>query len=999
MCTTSVVLVFAALLCYQTSHTLYVTSFPEKNIDTHGDISTPHGLYAGESTTKHSILQKTVGAAKESKNDNTVQGTRGTHQHHYPSNVNNWPRVDNSKQYAINDLNVRGNIHSPLSFVNSTLSRDIKNYAKYQTIISNFSSKHKAKNAPSGHMNHENRLSSTAGYYSRKALPVGTGQVSGKGVRLLASVHKVDHNSLSNQKTRLKKDHQQSTMVSMFGEKKKRTRQRIKGRKSIKLRKKISLNKWLISGSKQLTMNRNNVLRPKDNALDTVHLAKKKHRHHHHHHRHHRRHRHHHYEQGVSNKKKQQGSSKPEGGYRLAPPMMVTPKPTPTKKQTKIFKVQKKVLYSTEHNQEPAEKRFVILGGPQGIHHLNRFHFSPALVNALKLVLNKRNSFKKDADILNLAKALETKDTDGSIPKNSSITTSVFSGKTQNGQRARLVTVKDPGYVKPKSQNEMNSNLHVHHDKGPVNTKAENNGLRRHKMLQPNNAPVLVQSLNASQMNRPQKITGYAISKEPSNQVLGQAAYRSEISEDHAHSTLVDPTSLGISILKLLFGKRAKLVVKPKFKMLVNGRPDKKYLQGYGTPKQRAELQKEIEEENKLMLLKGSNKEVFEATLAKSISNLITALNKNEKTSTSTKIQPDVSQNISKSSSQISAHIQESKSKQNTTTQEQGMRKSWVLLKMPKTGEKEDDNVEKYQDNEDELRQNAIKLIATVGKHNNMVSDVKVAKNNRLLDDDGIIDSVKKPKENEDDTSAKEVSPISYNLSGIKSKNELTKTPSADASAVETTLSKILKGIQDSIKELKEQRKDSHSNNKIKVTSYPPSHTALKSSDTSPSSFTSSGLTQASAVAKIPDLLAAVNSLLGAESHKAPLGVAGVPSDETAAVKNPAISIPTTDADPSEAARRYVSDVRASNDPLLPRPDIYDEPITSVGHSRSTHDSQGPSDNVLFESDEMAAQRDTQNTLEAMKLKEGIVFVISPLPCTYLYHLYRRTTSDLLETM
>jgi hypothetical protein len=576
------------------------------------------------------------------------------------------------------------------------------------------------------------------------------------------------------------------------------------------------------------------------------------------------------------------------------------------------------------------DKRFMVNSVPKRntLPKRKPFQFSHVLVNAIKLVLDKKNSFKKDANILNLANALQSRDSESDIGKNNSITTAVSHGLTQNGHRVRLVTVKDPGYME-----NMN-----HRD-----------GLR---IPQP-------------------------------------AAYRSKISQDskHPQSALVNPTELGISILKLLFGKKARLITKPKYRTLVGSRPDMKYLEGYGSLKQRAELERQIEQENQMILLRGVKKHRLEKTLAKSISDLINALNKNKN-----KVKKGVSREH-KHNDEVGSKEGNVGRKQSSAEDHVGTRKSWVLLKLPKKNEEiVGEKVHHYREPEkenDKSSKASINQVATQGKQNNELSDVKVIHHHKphILSSYDDVTSVseagllKKPsvvtKDSSTDTESRTVPQISYNLNGIKSHKDVKTLSGVDPSALALTLGKILKGIQESVKELRNQRKPKEasleSSSVAKLTS-PVSHTSTTSSDTSFSQAKSDA-----AVAKIPDLLSAVNKLLGkgSSSLQSPSSpdMPGIPSDQ-GSFQTTTINVPTVDNGDTAAARRYMDEIRASTNPLQLRPSLglYDEPITSSVASKK--DNQESLDNVLFESDELGTQRDTQATMDAFKLKEGNVHLV-----------------------
>lgn len=551
------------------------------------------------------------------------------------------------------------------------------------------------------------------------------------------------------------------------------------------------------------------------------------------------------------------------------------------------------------------DKRFMVVSGPgrNASVKRNRFHFSHELVNALKLVLDKRNSFKKDANILDLAKALQSRDQESNLYRNNSITTGVSRGLTKNGQRVRVVKVKDPGY------NE--------------NYDHENRlGLRN---------PV----------------------------------YRSKILQDarQSHSALVNPTELGASILKLLFGKKARFVTKPKYRHLVGAaRPNMKYLEGYGSKEQRAELEKEIQKENQLIILKGVKKHELEKTLAKSISKLIKVMDREKGGSQGKSSKHDSEPNV--------ANAEENSGQKTFSSQDRiGTRKSWVLLKMPKNNEEvEQDKVTHFNEAEkenDNPSKASTHQIATQGKTNNELSDIKVVHPHKPHVEssyDGIASDVKNPsglaKYMHTDTESRTVPQISYNLNGIKNNMESLKHFGVNSNGLSSSLGKILKGIQESVKELKDQHKQKE---------------ASLESTTSPTQKTSH---ESVSMAKIQDLLVAVNKLLGGGSSSSQMPshseMTGIPSDQASV-----LNVPTADDD-SAATRRYVDGVRASANPLQLRPSTgyYDEPITTSVTSRKGVGEDKSLDNVLFESDELATQRDRQATVDAMKLKEGNLLII-----------------------
>lgn len=179
------------------------------------------------------------------------------------------------------------------------------------------------------------------------------------------------------------------------------------------------------------------------------------------------------------------------------------------------------------------------------------------------------------------------------------------------------------------------------------------------------------------------------------------------------HTELINPTELGISILRLLFGHKAPLVTKPTYKPLFRYNPTVSSL-SRKLPAQRKEFNK----------AKKHRKRSFSFALAKAVSDLIKSMAREELKHYLQKMHQDPKLAKDIPSSMVPKTAWPTKK----LVDVQGNRKSWVLLKIPKIGEEivppKDMSDEPLQDEEtDENRQaESVKehtgIVDTLGKLN-----------------------------------------------------------------------------------------------------------------------------------------------------------------------------------------------------------------------------------------------------------------------------------------
>ncbi|XP_078354216.1 uncharacterized protein LOC144638816 [Oculina patagonica] len=144
------------------------------------------------------------------------------------------------------------------------------------------------------------------------------------------------------------------------------------------------------------------------------------------------------------------------------------------------------------------------------------------------------------------------------------------------------------------------------------------------------------------------------------------------------HTELINPTQLGISILRLLFGHKAPLVTKPTYKPLFRYNPTVSSL-STALPAQR----KQFDKVESVIRSKKHHKKSFTFALAKAVSDLIKSMAKEELKHYLQKIHQDPKLAKEVPSSMAPNIVWPTKK----VVDVQGNRKSWVLLKIPKTGE------------------------------------------------------------------------------------------------------------------------------------------------------------------------------------------------------------------------------------------------------------------------------------------------------------------------
>ena len=143
------------------------------------------------------------------------------------------------------------------------------------------------------------------------------------------------------------------------------------------------------------------------------------------------------------------------------------------------------------------------------------------------------------------------------------------------------------------------------------------------------------------------------------------------------HTELINPTELGISILRLLFGHKAPLVTKATYKPLLRHNPT--------VSSSRTRLEDQRKPFNKVKAIirsKKHRKKSFSFALAKAVSDLIKSMAREELKNYLLKIHQDPKLTKNIPSSRVLNNAFPAKK----VVDVQGNRKSWVLLKIPKSG-------------------------------------------------------------------------------------------------------------------------------------------------------------------------------------------------------------------------------------------------------------------------------------------------------------------------
>lgn len=144
------------------------------------------------------------------------------------------------------------------------------------------------------------------------------------------------------------------------------------------------------------------------------------------------------------------------------------------------------------------------------------------------------------------------------------------------------------------------------------------------------------------------------------------------------HTELINPTELGVSILRLLFGHKAPLVTKSTYKPLFRQNPKVS-----SSRTRLADQRKQFNKVKAIIRSKKHHKKSFSFALAKAVSDLIKSMAREELKNYLQKFHqfPKLTKNMP--SSRMLSNVSPAKK----FVDVQGNRKSWVLLKIPKSGD------------------------------------------------------------------------------------------------------------------------------------------------------------------------------------------------------------------------------------------------------------------------------------------------------------------------
>lgn len=144
------------------------------------------------------------------------------------------------------------------------------------------------------------------------------------------------------------------------------------------------------------------------------------------------------------------------------------------------------------------------------------------------------------------------------------------------------------------------------------------------------------------------------------------------------HTELINPTELGVSILRLLFGHKAPLVTKSTYKPLFRPNPKVSSLRA-----RLADQRKQFNKVKAIIRSKKHHKKSFSFALAKAVSDLIKSMAREELKNYLQKFHqvPKLTKNM------LSSRMLNNVSPAKKLVDVQGNRKSWVLLKIPKSGD------------------------------------------------------------------------------------------------------------------------------------------------------------------------------------------------------------------------------------------------------------------------------------------------------------------------
>ncbi|XP_068712334.1 uncharacterized protein [Montipora foliosa] len=196
------------------------------------------------------------------------------------------------------------------------------------------------------------------------------------------------------------------------------------------------------------------------------------------------------------------------------------------------------------------------------------------------------------------------------------------------------------------------------------------------------------------------------------NASLSQKSLRGE-RKSTIHTELVNPTELGVSILRLLFGHKAHLVMKPVSKDMLHNIPDLLYDSEVSSSRMR--LLTEMKQFNQKKGRRKHHRRSFSFALAKAISEVIKAMAKEDLKNYFRQMQTRPKQS---QLARIPDRFWPSKKKVDV----QGNRKSWVLLKIPKSGEEmipqqtmADEPLQQHEE-ETEVDKASAGIVDTLGK-------------------------------------------------------------------------------------------------------------------------------------------------------------------------------------------------------------------------------------------------------------------------------------------
>lgn len=446
------------------------------------------------------------------------------------------------------------------------------------------------------------------------------------------------------------------------------------------------------------------------------------------------------------------------------------------------------------------------------------------------------------------------------------------------------------------------------------------------------------------------------------------------------HTELINPTELGISILRLLFGHKAPLVMKPTYKPLFRNNPTSR-LSPVANPivsSSRIRLASQMKqfEKEKGNAKRKHRKTSFSFALAKAVSDLIKSMAKEELKKYLQKMHNQRKLLKQVQYPGIPDRFWPSKKKVDV----QGDRKSWVLLKIPKAGEEVVPQQNLADDPLDEKETNEVKsptgIVDTLGKLNDAdpMSLEMSDKNTGVPSRSGVNNEMQKfPSE----VKARPTSSVGYkirilpSLKGSAGKQtdstRVNETPAKkpQSSTVSTAafaeaVKKLLQAVQSSIKNLQGKQlighvastESDHPQNSGFIVSDQPPKVAEKTNTGSVRGMTNDPT-------KINDFQPNRQQpvLEGIQARKQPsLGELS------------ALTRATGQSEP-------VIHGNALFDPLRDLEMAASEPITkSVSPTKRI----GPSENVLFESaTELGTTRDKQETVTVKHIQEG-TFNISP---------------------